>query len=93
MIAFPDRKVPDLLTEAEAIQYLRLDTIGVQRPSLTVKRYRRCRGNYVLKTVRISGRTPYRVSDLQAFVAALQEKQDLSKPLTTTRGQKRRGIL
>ena len=88
----PDRP-HELFTEPEAIAYLRLDKLGVQRPDLALRRYRSRRGGYLLKSVRISGKTVYRLSDLQAFVESLQRQQDPSEVLAVSRGQKRRGIL
>lgn len=84
---------PSLLTEAEAIKWLRLDVIAGERPDLALKRYRCRRGGYALKGVRICGCTLYRRSDLEAFVSALQERQDLSTALTETprKGAKRYG--
>ena len=94
MIALTDQpnKPHELLTEAEAIYYLRLDVIGGERPDLALRRYRTRRGGYALKSVRICGKTLYRLSDLQDFVSALQERQDLSAPFAETRGRRERGI-
>jgi hypothetical protein len=36
----PGDPCPDLLTEEEAIRYLRLDTINIKNPADTLKRYR-----------------------------------------------------
>ena len=80
---------PDLLTEAEAIQYLRLDALGSARPDLALRRYRSRRGGYLLKSVRISGKTLYRLSDLQGFVGELQRRQDPSEALAVGRGRRR----
>ena len=86
MIAFPDQKLPDLLTPDEAAKYLRLDEIGGRRPDLSLKRYRSRKGGYLLKSVRISGKTLYRLSDLQDFVESLQRQQDLSEHLAGRKG-------
>ena len=36
----PPQPCPELLTEDEAIRYLRLDTIRIANPSATLRRYR-----------------------------------------------------
>ncbi len=36
----PPEPCPELLTEVEAIRYLRLDTVGIDNPAATLKRYR-----------------------------------------------------
>ena len=79
---------PDLVTTEEAIRYLRLDVIGGKRPDLALRRYRCRRGGYALKGVRLCGKTVYRREDLDAFVLAMQERQDLSAPFTETRGRR-----
>ena len=81
---------PGLLTEQEAIRYLRLDQIGGKRPELALKRYRTRKGGYLLKGVRLCGKTLYRRCDLAAFVESLQRQQDPAEALTTTRGQRRK---
>jgi hypothetical protein len=66
----PAMPCPDLLTEEEAIRYLRLDIIDVENPEDTLRRYRKqglVRGTQVGKCVR------YRRSELEAFLARITE--------------------
>ncbi len=66
----PATPCPDLLTEEEAIRYLRLDIIDVENPEDTLRRYRKqglVRGTQVGKCVR------YRRSELEAFLARITE--------------------
>ena len=61
---------PELLTEDEAIRYLRLDLIDVDDPRETLRRYRKLgllRGTQVGKCVR------YRLVELEAFLARITE--------------------
>jgi hypothetical protein len=56
---------PELLTEAEAIRYLRLDVIDIENPDETLRRYRKLglvRGTQVGKCVR------YRRCELDRFL-------------------------
>ncbi len=39
---------PALLTQDEAVRFLRLDTLGLKRPDLSLRRYRSRRGGYLL---------------------------------------------
>lgn len=67
----PAMPCPDLLTEEEAIRYLRLDIIDVENPEDTLRRYRKqglVRGTQVGKCVR------YRRSELEAFLDRITEK-------------------
>lgn len=57
--------VSPLLSESEAIQWLRLDEAGVSHPSASLKRLRD-RG--AIRTVRLGRRVFYPVKSLQAFV-------------------------
>lgn len=61
----PPRPCPPLLTEDEAVVYLRLDTLGVQRPRRTLKRYR---DEGKLVAVPIGNHLFYRQADLDAFI-------------------------
>ena len=45
---------------------------------------------YLLKTVRICGTALYRRSDLETFLDKLQQQQDPSGALITTRGRRQR---
>ncbi|MHC4602142.1 MAG: hypothetical protein ACYS6W_02295 [Planctomycetota bacterium] len=62
---------PELLTEAEAICYLRLDTIKIKKPSNTLWRYRKYHG---LRAVQISKRIFYKRTELERFVEHLMEE-------------------
>jgi len=59
---------PELLTEAEAIRYLRLDTLGVRDPRKTLQYYRE-RG--LIKPARISNVNRYRRIELDRFMETL----------------------
>lgn len=66
----PAMACPELLTEEEAIRYLRLDIIDVENPEETLRRYRKqglVRGTQVGKCVR------YRRSELEAFLGRITE--------------------
>jgi len=66
MSFFPDGKpVPDLLTETEAIRYLRLDEVNIKDPSATLRRYR---AGGTLRAVQVSKQVLYPLSELQNFV-------------------------
>jgi hypothetical protein len=63
---FPDgRPVPDLLTEEEAIQFLRLDTDGPTDPARTLKHYR---DKGLLKPTRIGKKNRYSLKELLRFI-------------------------
>ena len=57
--------VSPLLSESEAIQWLRLDQAGVEHPEASLKRLRD-RG--AIRTVRLGRRVFYPVQELQRFV-------------------------
>jgi hypothetical protein len=60
---------PELLTEAEAVRYLRLDTIeGLKNPRETLARYR-ARG--LLKATQVSKSVFYRRIELDRFLDRL----------------------
>lgn len=66
----PAMPCPDLLTEEEAIRYLRLDAIDVDNPEETLRRYRKLgqiRGTQVGKCVR------YRRKELERFLDRITE--------------------
>jgi len=66
----PPQPCPELLTEGEAIRYLRLDTINISDPSATLRRYRERR---LLKGTQISKRIFYRRTELDRFVERITE--------------------
>ena len=66
----PPRPCPELLTEDEAVRYLRLDLIDVEEPASTLRYYRRqglLRGTQVGKCVR------YRRVELERLLERLTE--------------------
>ena len=56
---------PELLTEKEAIRYLRLDVDGPRNPKLTLRRYRE---QGLLRAVKVSRLLRYRRADLDSFL-------------------------
>jgi hypothetical protein len=64
---------PAILTEEEAIRYLRLDVRGPQNPAGTLKYYRDCG---VLRAVRIGRQMRYPRKELDAMVEKLLERRD-----------------
>jgi len=67
----PAQPCPELLTEDEAIRYLRLDTINIGSPSETLRRYRE-RG--MLRGTQVSKRVMYRRVELDRFLERLTEQ-------------------
>jgi len=68
---FPDgRPCPDILTEDEAVKYLRLDTIDIKNPGETLRRYR---AGGSLRAVQISKAILYPLSELRRFIETLAE--------------------
>jgi hypothetical protein len=66
----PAMPCPELLTEEEAVRYLRLDIIDVDDPGKTLRRYRKMgliRGTQVGKCVR------YRRAELERFLDRITE--------------------
>jgi len=66
----PAMPCPDLLTEEEALRYLRLDIIDVENPEDTLRRYRKLgfiRGTQVGKCIR------YRRTELERFLERITE--------------------
>ncbi len=64
------RPCPEVLTEDEAIQYLRLDLVNIDDPSATLARYRRLgllRGTQIGKCIR------YRRVELERFLDRITE--------------------
>jgi hypothetical protein len=66
----PPQPCPELLTEDEAIRYLRLDTINITDPSATLRRYREHR---LLRGTQISKRIFYRRTELDRFIERVTE--------------------
>ncbi len=64
----PPQPCPELLTEEEAIRYLRLDTVKVARPSETLRRYR---DTGLLRATQVSKRLFYRRTELDRFLERL----------------------
>lgn len=62
---------PDLLTEAEAIQYLRLDTDGPGNPSQTLQYYRE---KGLLRATRVGKSLRYQRKDLLKFLDNVTEQ-------------------
>lgn len=59
---------PHLLTEAQAIRYLRIDTLKVKNPAKTLERYRAL-GH--LKATRIGNVNFYTIESLDEFLATM----------------------
>ena len=66
----PPQPCPELLTEGEAVRYLRLDTINISDPSATLRRYREQR---LLRGTQISKRIFYRRAELDRFIERATE--------------------
>ena len=66
----PPQLCPELLTEGEAIRYLRLDTVNISDPSATLRRYREHR---LLRGTQISKRIFYRRAELDRFIERVTE--------------------
>lgn len=62
---------PELLTEEEAIRFLRLDTVNIKNPTATLERYRK---DGLLRGVQISKKIFYKRTELERFVERLMEK-------------------
>ena len=68
----PDgRPVPDLLTEQEAIQFLRLDTDGPKHPEQTLQYYR---SEGLLRATKVGKRLRYTKSELLQLLERLTER-------------------
>ena len=66
----PSTPCPELLTEEEAIRYLRLDTTDVKDPSLSLRYYRE---KGLLRGTKVGRRTRYRRIELERFLERLTE--------------------
>ena len=62
---------PELLTEDEAIRFLRLDTVNIKDPAATLRRYRDAG---LLRAVQISKKIFYPRAELELFVMRLMEQ-------------------
>jgi hypothetical protein len=68
----PPQLCPELLTEEEAVRYLRLDTInGIEHPADTLARYR---AGGSLRGTQVSKRIFYRRLELDRFLDRLTEQ-------------------
>ena len=66
VVYMPDgRPCPPVLTEEEAIRFLRIDTIDLKHPEHTLRRYRDAG---LLRCVQISKRIFYPVDELLVFI-------------------------
>ena len=65
------RPCPELLTESEAIQYLRLDTVGIADPGATMERYRK---QGLLRGTQVSKKVFYRRIELDRFLERMTEQ-------------------
>lgn len=75
VVYFPSgQPVPEVLTEEEAINFLRIDTIGVKNPSTTLRYYRE---EGLLEATRISKKLFYTKQQLLQF---LQMQTELTNP-------------
>lgn len=61
----PPAPCPELLTEEEAIRYLRLDTVGIRDPAATLRRYRE---RNLLRGTQVSKRIFYRRVEIEKFL-------------------------
>jgi len=69
---FPDgNTVPDVLTEQEAIHFLRLDVDGPKHPELTLQYYRR---EGLLHAVKLGKRLRYTKTELLKFLDRLEQE-------------------
>ena len=67
----PPTPCPELLTEAEAIRYLRLDETGVGDPARTLRYYRE---KSLLRATQIGRRLRYRRIELDRFLGRITER-------------------
>ena len=66
----PPEPCPELLTESEAIRYLRLDIDGPAKPELTLRYYRE---KGVLRATRVGRKLRYRRVELDRFLEQLTQ--------------------
>lgn len=67
----PPEPCPELLTESEAIRYLRLDTVNIANPGDTLTRYREMG---LLRATQVSKRLFYRRIELDRFLERLTDE-------------------
>ena len=67
----PPQPCPELLTENEAIRYLRLDTIDIKNPSGTLLRYRE---QGLLRATQVSKRVFYKRTELDRFLERITDQ-------------------
>ena len=67
----PPTPCPVLLTEEEAIRYLRLDTINIKDPAATLRRYRE---QGLLKGTQISKKIFYQRVELERFLERITDE-------------------
>jgi len=65
--------VPDLLTEEEAVRFLRLDVDGPKHPRMTLQHYR---SEGLLRATRVGKRLRYLRSELLRFLAVATQSTD-----------------
>lgn len=68
--------VPDLLTEEEAVKFLRLDTDGPKNPSTTLKYYR---DKNLLRATRVGKYNRYLKTELLRFLGELTKPNHKSE--------------
>ena len=66
----PPQPCPELLTEDEAIRYLRLDTVNIADPAATLRRYREQRK---LRGTQVSKKVFYRRKELDRLLDELTD--------------------
>jgi len=62
---------PDLLTEDEAVRFLRLDEVGIEDPAGTLRYYRK---KGLLKATQVGKCIRYRRVELENFLAKITEE-------------------
>ena len=67
----PPVPCPELLTECEAIRYLRLDTVDIRHPADTLRRYR---DQGLLRATQVSKSLFYRRVELDRFLARITDE-------------------
>ena len=63
--------VPEILTEAEALRFLRVDSIGIKHPAETLRYYRK---KYGLKGVQIGKALRFTIGELRKLVKRLMDE-------------------
>lgn len=65
---------PEVMTQAEAIRYLRLDEVNIKDPAATLRHYREMG---LLRATRVSRSIRYLRSELQRFLEQQTQRDDL----------------